>query len=57
VDTPEDMELVRKIAAYFPGMVFGWRDILALTQQNPELNLINAHVQHKTHLEVDHRDT
>lgn len=57
VDTPEDLELVRLIADQFPDMYFGWRDILKLTQQNPELIQINAHIHHKTHLDVDERST
>lgn len=55
VDTPEDLELARGIAAQFSSINFGWRDILAFIQSNPSLSQINAHIQHKTHLDVDQR--
>ena len=56
VDTPEDLELLRQIAARFPGrMDFSWGEILALLEREPELNQINAAVQHKTGLDVDAR--
>ena len=56
VDTPEDLELVRKIVTYFPDDTFTWKDVLALVQSHPELSQINANIQHKTHLDVDSRD-
>ncbi|HBX70940.1 MAG TPA: acylneuraminate cytidylyltransferase [Chloroflexi bacterium] len=55
VDTPEDLELVRKIVSYFPDDTFTWKDVLALVQAHPELTAINAQIQHKTHLDVDER--
>ncbi len=55
VDTPEDLELVRKIVSYFPDDTFTWKDVLALVQSHSELTRINAQVQHKTHLDVDER--
>jgi spore coat polysaccharide biosynthesis protein SpsF len=55
VDTPEDLELVRKIVSYFPDDTFTWKDVLALVQAHPELTQINAQIQHKTHLDVDDR--
>ena len=57
VDTPEDLELVRKIVSYFPDDTFTWKDVLALVQEHPELSRINAQIQHKTHLDVDDRDS
>ncbi len=56
VDTPEDLDLLREIAARFPGRTdFTWREILELLQREPHLSRINAAVQHKTGLDVDHR--
>ena len=56
VDTPEDLDLLREIAARFPGrMDFGWQEILALLQREPELSQINAAIQHKSGLDVDTR--
>jgi spore coat polysaccharide biosynthesis protein SpsF len=56
VDTPEDLDLLREIAARFPGrMDFGWREILALLEREPELSRINANIQHKSGLDVDAR--
>jgi len=55
VDTPEDLALVRAIASYFHDDAFSWLDILALLKREPSLSQINAHVRHKTHLDVDDR--
>lgn len=55
VDTPEDLSLVRAIASHFPDDTFSWQDILALLEREPNLSQINAHVQHKTYLDVDNR--
>jgi len=56
VDTPEDLDLLREIAARFPGrMDFTWGEILALLQREPELSRINASIQHKSGLDVDAR--
>ncbi len=56
VDTPEDLELARQIAAAFPDDAFTWQDILLLMERQPQLAQINAGVQHKTHLDVDRRN-
>jgi spore coat polysaccharide biosynthesis protein SpsF len=56
VDTPEDLAVVRAIASHFGEQPFTWLDILALVHQKPELNQINAHIRHKTHLDVDDRN-
>ncbi|RME05406.1 MAG: acylneuraminate cytidylyltransferase [Anaerolineae bacterium] len=55
VDTAADLELARRIAAYFPDDTFSWTDILRLVEGHPELTQINAAVPHKTHLDVDDR--
>jgi spore coat polysaccharide biosynthesis protein SpsF len=55
VDTPEDLELARRIAAAFPDDTFTWQDILALFERQPELAAINAGVQHKSARDVDTR--
>lgn len=55
VDTPEDLELVRKLASYFPDREFSWEDILEVVLNNPDLLQINAQIRHKTHLDVDDR--
>lgn len=53
VDTAEDLELARRIAAEFPDDTFSWRDILALFERKPELAQINAGVQHKHYRDAD----
>lgn len=56
VDTPEDMNLLRRIYAYFKGRDdFSWQDVLALWQLHPELFAVNADVKHKTAFDVDER--
>lgn len=56
LDTPEDLELLRRIFAHFQGRNdFSWLDILALFEQEPELAKINAHVQAKHYQAVDER--
>ena len=56
VDTAEDLELARRIYAYFGGRDdFGWEGVLALFEEHPELGAINAGVRHKSVHEVDSR--
>jgi spore coat polysaccharide biosynthesis protein SpsF len=56
VDTPEDLELLRKIAAHFPGRDdFSWLDVLELVKKHPELNELNIDIEHKGYREVDER--
>lgn len=56
VDVPEDLELVRRIFAYFDNRdAFSWLEIVDLFVRHPELTEINAQVRHKTYSEVDHR--
>jgi spore coat polysaccharide biosynthesis protein SpsF len=48
VDTILDLELVRRIYAAFDGDDrFGWRDVLAVLEQRPELRFLNRGVQQK----------
>ena len=56
LDTPEDLELLRRIFAHFQGRNdFSWLDVLALFEQEPGLAQINAHVQAKHYQAVDER--
>ena len=56
VDTPEDLQLLRRIYAAFEGHDdFSWLQVLELYQQHPELAQINAQVHHKSMREVDQR--
>lgn len=56
VDTPADLELLRRVYQHFEGRSdFSWREVLALFEAHPELAAINAAVQHKTAFDVDHR--
>ena len=56
VDTPQDLELLRKIITHFPGRDdFSWQDVLAVVQAHPELTEINAGTHHKDYREVDKR--
>jgi spore coat polysaccharide biosynthesis protein SpsF len=56
VDTPEDLELMRKIFDTLKDKNdFTWYDLLAVVQKHPELAQINAQVRHKTMTDVDER--
>jgi spore coat polysaccharide biosynthesis protein SpsF len=56
VDTPEDIELLRRIYAHFGNRDdFSWLDVLQLQKETPSLFEINANVRHKTLTEVDER--
>jgi spore coat polysaccharide biosynthesis protein SpsF len=55
IDTPEDLELLRKVAAYFKNDQFSWKEVLALFETQPELAQINAAVPHKNVRDVDTR--
>lgn len=58
VDTPEDLEFMRKLFAYLDDKIdFTWYDVLAIVQKHTELAQINAGVRHKTMKEVDARST
>ncbi len=49
LDTLEDWELIERIyeQLYKPGQIFSWHEILALMERQPELTLLNAHVEQK----------
>jgi spore coat polysaccharide biosynthesis protein SpsF len=55
LDTPEDLVLLREVAAAFEDDSFGWQEVLALFQARPNLAEINAGVKHKSQLDVDER--
>ncbi len=56
LDTPEDLALLRKLAAHFEGRDdFSWLDVLALVEQRPELAEMNVQVNAKDYRETDHR--
>ncbi|MEX2144535.1 MAG: glycosyltransferase family protein [Anaerolineales bacterium] len=55
VDTPEDLELMRKVVTYFSDDTFSWQQVLALFYQHPDLARINASVMHKSQYDVDER--
>lgn len=56
VDTPEDLELIRQIFAYFQNSnEFSWLQVLDLFERQPALAEINAGVQHKTYRDFDAR--
>lgn len=48
VDTPEDLEFVRQIYSRLgPEDDFGWQDVLALLDREPQLQRINQHIRQK----------
>lgn len=56
VDTPEDLELIRRVYEHFGGRDdFSWLDVLRLFHDQPDLVKINAGVHHKTAFDVDER--
>ncbi len=56
VDTPEDLDFVRQLFARLgDDSTFTWRDVLRIVQDEPSLQVINAHVPHKTVFDVDSR--
>jgi spore coat polysaccharide biosynthesis protein SpsF len=56
VDTPEDLEFMRKVYSYFDGRDdFSWKEVLDLVHNEPQLMQINANVQHKTLKDIDDR--
>jgi spore coat polysaccharide biosynthesis protein SpsF len=55
VDTPEDLELMRRVFTHFGCDDFSWQDILALQQDQPEMFTVNIGVTHKTAFDVDER--
>jgi spore coat polysaccharide biosynthesis protein SpsF len=58
VDTPEDLEFIRKVYSRFDGRDdFSWKEVLDLVHNEPQLMQINANVQHKTLKDIDERAT
>jgi spore coat polysaccharide biosynthesis protein SpsF len=56
VDTPEDLEFIRKIYTRFEGRDdFTWKEVLELVHNEPELMKMNSGVQHKTLKDIDDR--
>jgi spore coat polysaccharide biosynthesis protein SpsF len=56
VDTPEDMELLRRIYSHFGNRDnFSWLEVVVLMQRQPELVQINAGVAAKQTQDVDKR--
>ncbi|MFV2044043.1 MAG: cytidylyltransferase domain-containing protein [Anaerolineales bacterium] len=54
VDTPEDLELVRRVFAHFEGRQdFTWIEVLELFDREPELVGINSGVEHKSQFDID----
>ena len=47
VDTPEDLELIRRIFEHFGHGDFRWQDVLELLDVNPDWVAINAHIEQK----------
>ncbi len=56
VDTPDDLDLVRKITSYFGDTdSFSLNEIVELLNHHPKWQTINAGVSHKGYLDVDQR--
>lgn len=56
VDTPQDLEFVRKIFEHFsPQIIFSWIEVMDLLNNKPELEQINASVSAKKVDDVDER--
>lgn len=56
VDTAKDLAFVRAVyQAFSPRIDFGWREVLDLLAERPELQEINAGVEHRTLEDVDDR--
>ncbi len=56
VDTPQDLELLRKIFDQFSGQAFfSWLDVLDLVRSEPALTKVNAQVAAKDYRQLDDR--
>jgi spore coat polysaccharide biosynthesis protein SpsF (cytidylyltransferase family) len=52
VDTPEDLEFVRQVYSRLgEDGNFGWRDVVAILEESPELRNINSGIAQKNVLE------
>jgi glutamate-1-semialdehyde 2,1-aminomutase len=46
VDTKEDLQVIQDVAQYFePNLNFGWRDVLKLEDDRPDIFCANAHLK------------
>jgi spore coat polysaccharide biosynthesis protein SpsF len=58
VDTPADLEFVRQVFSRFESQDgFGWRQVLALLEKEPDLASINSEVKHNSAFDVDERSS
>ena len=58
VDMPEDLEFIRALFNKLNCRInFSWREVLQTLEENPELEIINADIAHKTFRDVDNRAT
>ncbi len=58
VDTAEDLEVLRRVYAHFaPRDDFSYQELLDYYLSEPELQQMNAGIQHKTMTEVDERSS
>lgn len=49
LDTPDDLELIRAIYARLGNRAdFGWREVLAVMEREPELAALNSHIVQKS---------
>jgi spore coat polysaccharide biosynthesis protein SpsF len=56
VDTPEDLEFVRRVYQRFEGYeVLAWRDVLTIVADDPDLKGINTNISHKRYDDIDRR--
>lgn len=56
VDTQQDLEFIREVYNKLNcSLHFTWRDVLAILDENPELEMINADIHHKSFLDTDGR--
>jgi spore coat polysaccharide biosynthesis protein SpsF len=55
VDTPQDLEMMQKVFDHFKDREFTWLDVHQWLSDHPEVEQINAAVQHKTMQEIDDR--
>ncbi len=55
VDTPQDLEMLQKVFDHFSDTHFSWLEVYAWLKEHPEIESINAGIQHKAMQEVDAR--
>ena len=56
VDTPEDLEFIQQVTAKLGCQLdFNWQDVLKILEDHPDLEKINATIEHKSLNDVDHR--